>query len=363
MSRRVYNWGIIGAGNISWDFANAMTKHPRCNLAAVASRNKDTSTSFANDFNIAKPYTSYDDIINDKDIDIIYIGTYHPSHYPNVMRCLDAKKHVICEKPIGMNANQVKEMTNLSKKRSKFLLEAVWTRYFPAVRDIRRLIYEENAIGKPIGFMGDFGINIPHEQIPRLWEKELGGGGTLDLGIYVVTPLTLYFGQRMPSKIQAMGGIVNGVDAWMSSSLQYDKDQFASINCNLYANTPEEHSITGDKGSIIIHYPAHCPTSFTLKTFGNASNEWENKGFHRRDVVKTTKYDYLLPTGFKYNNFKHPGSEGLFYEIEEIVNCLDQGLIESPEFTHEESIITAQVFDEIRRQIGVEYPKDIEKTL
>ena len=157
-----------------------------------------------------------------------------------------------------------------------------------------------------------------------------------------------------------MGNIVNGVDSWMSANLKYSDDEFACINSNFHTNTPEEHSISGSKASIIIHEPAHCPTSFTLKQFGNSRQELMDAGYSSRDLISKVKYEFSLPKGFPYDYFTFPGSSGLYYEVEEVVNCLDKAVIESAECTHKESIITAQILDEIRKQIGVIYAQDKE---
>ena len=199
--KSVYNWGIVGCGKISWDFTNCLLKHPRCNVIACGARSLEASQKFANTFDIPIAYENYDNIAKNEEIDVVYIGTYHPSHFPNVIKCLESGKHVICEKPIGINAKQVKKMVDCAKNQKRFLMEAVWTRFFPATRKIRSIINDKNIFGKPHTFIADFGINYSNADTPTLWQNKMAGGGTLDLGIYTVAPLTMYFGARMPLQV------------------------------------------------------------------------------------------------------------------------------------------------------------------
>lgn len=355
-TNKVYNWGILGCGKISNDFANCLDKHPRAKIVACAARSKASAQNFAKTFEIGTYYGSYDELARDKNVDVVYVGTIHPAHYKLTLSCLNNGKHVVCEKPMGMNSKEVGEMIDCAVKNKRFLLEGMWTRFFPVVRRVRSLIFEENAIGDVVSFSGSFGVAMPSiEEAPRLWDIKLGGGGILDLGCYVVAPLSLVFGTQYPKEIKAMGTIVNGIDTMMSASLKYSDTQFANIGCNFYCNTPEVHDITGTKGRIRIESPSHAPTSFEITRFGNSDEKRDDVG--KRDVISKTREEFALPKGFR-TDFVFSNSEGFYYEVDAVTKCLDKGLIQSPDFTHKEILITNQIMDELRKQIGVKYPQD-----
>eukprot|EP00486_Rosalina_sp_Unknown_P003463 CAMPEP_0201567828 /NCGR_PEP_ID=MMETSP0190_2-20130828/8511_1 /ASSEMBLY_ACC=CAM_ASM_000263 /TAXON_ID=37353 /ORGANISM="Rosalina sp." /LENGTH=172 /DNA_ID=CAMNT_0047988251 /DNA_START=24 /DNA_END=539 /DNA_ORIENTATION=+ len=170
-SDNTYNWGIIGCGLISFDFTNALKKSERCKVVACGARQLEKSKNFAKQFDIPiyNAYDNYDAVSNDPNVDIVYIGTIHPSHYKSVVNALNNGKHVLCEKPIGMNASETSEMIEAARKNNRFLMEGMWTRFFPAYRKARELI-QNGEIGDIIHYYGDFGVLMPSaKDVPRLW--------------------------------------------------------------------------------------------------------------------------------------------------------------------------------------------------
>ena len=343
MKDKVYKWGIIGCGKISSDFANCLKHHSRSKIVACGARSLSKSQEFAKDFDIPlfNAYDSYDAVSKDPNVDIVYVGTIHPSHCQSVIFALNNNKHVLCEKPIGMNAHETQSMIDAAHKSNRFLMEAMWTRFFPAIRRVRQLI-KADAIGQIVHFYNDFGVLMPSpSEVPRLWQNELGGGAMLDLGCYSVNPLTWIFGARMPSDIVAAGHLENGIDAISAASVIYsDTKQFAQINCNFYANSFEEFLIVGTKGRIRVQRPSHCPSKIVIETNGN---------------VQTLQFKNTEKVNGKWN---FPGSEGFIHEIEAVTECLDEGRTQCLEYTWDDMLVSMKILDEIRRQVGVRYKQD-----
>ena len=351
-SEKVYNWGIIGCGSISFDFTSALKKSSRCKVVSCGARQLEKAKNFAKQFDIPiyAAYDNYDAVSKDPNVDIVYIGTIHPSHYKSVVAALNNGKHVLCEKPIGMNVAETSEMVEAARKNNKFLMEAMWTRFFPAYRKARELI-ENGVIGDIRHYYGDFGIAMPSpDDAPRIWLNKLGGGGILDIGCYPINPLSWIFGPKLPKKINSTGIIdpKHNIDTIMGVTLIYNDKQYAQISTTFYGNTFQERLITGTKGKIRIEAPSHCPTKITLYQHGTTPET-------ARDDVSVKTWEFKVPYNYKT---MFPGSEGLVYEIDEVVQCLDEGRIESPNYTHNEILSTMKIMDEIRKQMGLRYPQD-----
>eukprot|EP01083_Nonionella_stella_P035200 96157_1 len=351
-SGKIYNWGIIGCGLISKDFTRALMRNPQSRVVACGARALDSATHFAEYFNISHAYGSYEQVMQDTNVDVVYVGTIHPSHHEAVIKACDSGKHVLCEKPIAINERQTQQMVDAARQNNTFLMEAMWTRFFPAYRKARELI-TSGVIGDVIQYYDDFGVTVPpKEQAPRMWDNELGGGALLDLGCYPLNPLSWVFGGQMPIKITVDGVLdkENNVDTVTAATLRYNEKQYAQISCNYYANSFEERLITGTKGRIRMSTPSHLPTKVTLYLNGTTPQT-------ARDVVKTETFEFKVPHVYET---VFPGSEGMIYEVEEVVKCLDEGRIESAEYTWDEMIMSMRVSDQIRRQIGLKYDEDFE---
>ena len=235
-----YRWGILGCGNISSDFCNCLTGFDRAEIVACAARKLSSAKKFAEKYEIDRYYDSYEQLAKDDNIDIIYVGTIHPSHFENVMLCLENNKNVLCEKPMGINFREAKAMIDCARRNRLFLFEGIWTRYFPAVKQCKQWI-DEGRIGSPMYLSCDFGISRSKPMdSPVAWKNSLNGGGFMSLGCYVFDPLLRVFGPRMPSKISAVGCIDDQykVDTVVAVNVVYeDTSQYAQINCNQLVTT------------------------------------------------------------------------------------------------------------------------------
>ncbi|KAI4486921.1 hypothetical protein M0802_012206 [Mischocyttarus mexicanus] len=325
-------WGIAGAGKISCDFVSAIISNENHEVIAVAAKDLSRAITFAEDFNIKKSYDSYTLLAEDKDIEVVYIGTLNTTHYELAKIMLEHGKHVLCEKPLTINAKQTESLIKFAKSKNLFLMEAVWSRFFPLYTIIKQKI-EFGSIGEIYQVIIPFGFNL--QNIERVNKKSLGGGTILDLGIYCLQFLCMIFDNKMPNTIKAVGVLnEDGVDVSTSTTLLYNENITATILTHSLVTLSNEACIYGEKGTIRVPN-FWCPT------------ELHSPELSIKNPLPETKHKM---------NFKN--SEGLLYEANAVRECLQQGLIEHPLMTHETSILLAKLEDELRKQIGVTYPED-----
>ena len=228
---------------------------------------------------------------------MVYIGTTHPFHHTHSILALQAGKHVLCEKPFAMNQHEAKEMITVAREQGRFLMEAMWTRFFPAYKQAKIWI-ENGEIGQITGGMGDFGFLCPRDN-GRMWNPESGGGGLLDIGIYPLSFMVDVVGQgQYPDAISALGSLSapqNGVDVSASVTLKY-QDKLCQFFYTLDANTPEEWTLLGTEGRIRFSGPAHTPTRVTLtRSSGRGESKDEVLNFPLPGIyIYIYKYVYVF---------------------------------------------------------------------
>ncbi|XP_066486440.1 trans-1,2-dihydrobenzene-1,2-diol dehydrogenase-like [Tiliqua scincoides] len=329
-------WGICSAGKISHDFLVALKTLPSEDhkAVAIASRNLKNAQAYAKQHNIPKAYGSYDELAQDPDVDVVYVGVIHPEHCAVTILFLRAKKNVLCEKPMAMNAAQVREMIRAARDNDVFLMEGFWTRFFPVSDQIRTTLHQKG-LGNLKVLRAQLGFRM--DKTPRLLEKKLGGGVILDLGSYCVQFASMVFGAEKPESIVASGLLHDtGVDETVAIILNYSGKRQAVLNCTMMIDLPGEAIIGGTDGIIKIPDHMNSPTVMFLK-----GNRWE----------------WPLPPSPEPLFFKH--DIGLRYEAEHVRQCLLKGLKESPIMPLCESELIATITDEARRQVGVIYEADI----
>uniref|UniRef100_A0A096M859 Trans-1,2-dihydrobenzene-1,2-diol dehydrogenase n=1 Tax=Poecilia formosa TaxID=48698 RepID=A0A096M859_POEFO len=323
-------WGICGAGKISDDFTVALKTRPAEDhqIVAVAAHKLEDAQEFANKHSISRVYGSYEELARDPDIDVVYVGVIHPYHLSACKLFTNAKKNVLCEKPLAMNAKEVKEILDSAEKNDVFLMEAAWTRFFPASVQIRNLLAQEY-IGEVKMVRADYGV-------PRSDQKELGGGALLDLGIYCLQFISMVYNGEKPESIQASGVCLEtGVNKTLAVILKYSKNRMAMFTCFTGVQLHNDAIIVGTKGKIQVPSPMWCPTSL---------------------VVNKKETQYPVPEPSLPLNFTN--STGKRFEAGEVRQCLLKGLKESPVMPHADSLLLAEMEDEIRRQVGVVYSQD-----
>lgn len=324
MNKKV-NWGIIGIGKIANKFASDLLLSEKAILHGVASKNRAKAKAFSIKYNTITYYNAYEALAKDPVIDIIYIATPHTFHFENTMMCLKYGKAVLCEKPLGMNADEVKIMLKEAKSKQLFLMEAMWTRFIPATEKLIQLL-SENAIGKITSVKADFGFKADPNPATRIYNKQLGAGSLLDIGIYPIYLSLLVLG--LPKVIKAMARMTSTeVDSFCSMQFDYHNNAEAHLESTIEEDTPTEATIVGTKGTIKLHSRFHHSKKITLYQNGVITEEFE---------------------------MKNEGN-GYIYEIEEVNNCLQNQLIENQKHPHSMSLDLITLIDKVRSKIGLTY--------
>jgi predicted dehydrogenase len=323
--KKSYRWGILGAGKIAGKFGEALCFTEGSEVYAVASRDIDNARTYADRYNATKVYDSYADLVKDENVDIIYIATPHAFHYKQTILCLENNKAVLCEKPMSLTVQQTTEMIATATKSKLFLMEGMWTGCMPFIDKILSLI-KEDAIGPPQYLSADFGFVAPTDLAGRLYNKALGGGSVMDIGVYPIFLSALIFGE--PSVIKTVSRLTTtGVDEYANIILQYANGQTAHLISTINFNTNIEAEIIGTKGRIKI------------------SNPW----------FKATDFSVILNDGTTQHFSVPHASNGFEHEIKEVMHCLDNGLKQSNKIPHHLTLSVSKIMEEILRQAGVSY--------
>uniref|UniRef100_A0A3B5B7H6 Trans-1,2-dihydrobenzene-1,2-diol dehydrogenase n=1 Tax=Stegastes partitus TaxID=144197 RepID=A0A3B5B7H6_9TELE len=327
-------WGICGAGRISHDFTVALKTLPAGDhqVVAVAARKLEGAQEFAKKHSISRAYGSYEELARDPDIDVVYIGVIHPYHHSACLLFTNAKKNVLCEKPLAMNSREVQEILASAKKNNVFLMEAVWTRFFPASVEIRRLLAQKE-LGDVKLVVVEFGAPLTY--LVRSTKKELGAGTIIDIGVYCMQFISMVYNGEKPESIKATGICQQGIDETVGVVMKYSNDRLAVFTCSSVLELRNNAIIVGSKGTIKVPETVWSPT--TLDVNG-----------------KVTQYPLPEP----YLPLSYMNGTGMRYEAEEVRQCLLKGLKESAVMSHSDSVLLAGLEDEIRKQVGVVYSQD-----
>ncbi len=323
-----FRWGILGAGGIAKKFSLGVQALADHELIAVGSRSQEKADQFADQFNIPHRHASYEALVADPEVDAIYVATPHPMHKENTLLCLAHGKHVLCEKPFTINAGEAKATIDEARQRKLFLMEAMWTRFIPAVVEAKRLI-DDGAIGEIRMINADFGYRAGFNPASRAFDPALGGGGLLDVGIYPLSLASMFLGR--PDRIASLAEIgQTGVDEQSAIVLGYPGGQLATIYSAVRTNTPQDAIIMGTNGMIRIHPPFWIPKKLTLTQSGKGAQALE------------------IP--FEGNGYN--------YEAAEVANCVRAGQLESTVMPLDESLQLMETMDAIRAQWGMKYPME-----
>ena len=240
---RKFRWGILGTGAIARQFVQGLRSLPEAEVFAVGSRSEASATKFADKWNIPRRHASYDVLASDPDVDVVYIATPHPIHAGNATLCLEAGKAVLCEKPFSVNAAEAERVVELARERRIFIMEGMWTRFFPLMEEVRRLV-SGGAIGEVRMLNVDFGFRADLDPASRLFDQRLGGGALLDVGVYCVSFASMVLGR--PSGSVGLSHIgETGVDEQASVVLEHEGGRLANLSIGIRTTTPQEATIMG----------------------------------------------------------------------------------------------------------------------
>ena len=323
-SNQSIQWGIIGCGKIAQKFAEDLQSVPNATLHAVASRDQEKAKRFGDEFKSTVSYGSYEALVKDPDVEVIYIATPHVFHYENTILCLNHKKAVLCEKPFAMNLKQVTKMIEVARSNNVFLMEALWTYFLPHYRYVLELI-QSKELGEVKNLEADFGFSAPFDPNGRIFNKSLGGGSILDVGIYPLFAALSLIGYPDSVKAEAEIGDT-GVDHKCRMILKYQNDVEANLFSAITQQTQTTAKIELEYGTIMINSRFHEPSSVTIKKEGN-----------------TELFEFPVTTN------------GYNFEAEHVQQMLLQKRTESDSMTFEKSLQLIKLLDTVRNEVGLQY--------
>lgn len=323
---RTFNWAILGLGNIAHKFAADLALVPQAKLHAVASRSLAKAQEFAATYGTPHAVGSYEDLLAVPDIDAVYIATPHSEHHAHARLCLRAGLPVLCEKAFAQNAGQAQEMVQVAQQRGVFLMEAFWTRFFPAIMHALKLV-QAGAIGEVKHLAADFGFITGFKPTSRLFDPKLAGGSLLDIGVYPLFISQLFLG--VPATVRAVAAPApTGVDLACVMALAHASGATASLFSTLAATTNNYCVLYGTTGQMHLTGRFHAPSGIEI---------------HRPEQpVEVLSYPKI---GLGYH-----------YEAAHVQECLAQGLAESPLLPLAFSLDLMRTLDAVRAQIGLRYP-------
>ncbi|KAI5813043.1 hypothetical protein BZA77DRAFT_129337 [Pyronema omphalodes] len=378
-------WGILATGNIAELFSRDLLKDPSIRsvsdvqhiiTAVGASSSISKASSFASNIHDGKPHNitchgSYTSLVSDKSVDIIYIATPHSHHYQHALLALRAGKHVLCEKPMTINAAQTAHLIQVAKEKGLFLMEAVWTRFFPLSRELNRLLFQERVLGKISHVTADFGLPFSKADLShRLLNPKLGGGALLDLGIYSLTwvMMACYADpDNQGEKPSVMGQMLKtketGVDEFTTISLMFEKSRVsATASCNMTVRSTEDFCrIQGELGDITVQWSPFRPKSFTLEILPEKMQVVGEKNADGEEELAQYKQQPHERIVKEVRKFEIPGDgHGMFYEADACARAIRDKKIEAEICPLVESQLTMEIMDKVREMNGLRYPDELE---
>lgn len=321
--------GILGAGRIAAILAETMNKMPEVECYGVASRDLEKAKTFVKDHGFQHAFGSYEDMLADKEVELIYIATPHSHHYQHIKMCLDAGKHVLCEKSFTVNEKQAAEVLRIAKEKNLLLTEAIWTRYMPSRKMIDDLL-AENVVGDVKKMTAN--LNYPLLEKERIVKPELAGGALLDVGIYPLNFAYMHFGDQVKKMHSAAQMTSAGVDGENGMILLYEDGRMAVLNSGIHGKSDSQGVFYGSKGCMIVE---NINNPEAIKIYDTESN-----------LIREIKVPDQI--------------SGYEYEITETISCIKEGKLECPSMPHTETLKMMRVMDELRASWGLKYPEEIE---
>ena len=330
MKKDTIRWGIIGTGKIADRFATALGNLPDAELAAVGSRGQDTADRFADQYGIPTRHVGYENLAGDSNIDVVFVGTPHVFHLRDASMCLEAGKHVLCEKVLTLNAREAKQLIDLARsKKDLFLMEAMWTRFFPLHVRVRELV-NESRLGDILAVQVNFFKTDPYDLENRFFKKSLGASVLLDGGSYGVS-----FAHSLLGKPNQVVGVAHfgetEVDYTCAVLLRHESRAIGMIGTSMISPDAKDARVVGTKGVIDIHPMWYKPTTMTVSLEGVAPEVME---------------------------FPLNGYSGYEYEAMAVMDCIREGKTECDVMPLDQSLEIMADLDALRAQWGLTFPSE-----
>ena len=305
--------------------ARTLAAMPQTCRYAIASRDKEKAVTFAREYGFLNAYGSYEELINDPHVDLIYIATPHAFHYEQMRLCIENGKPVLCEKSFTANAQQAIDILNLAEEKQVFVTEAIWTRYLPMSRTIAALV-KEGAVGTPYLLTANLGYAVDDK--PRLVRPDLAGGALLDMGVYALNFAAMIFGNDLSSMHSSSILTESGVDGQDNITQIYSHNRMAVLTCSMFARMDRQGIVSGDKGHLIV----------------------DNINNPQRVRVVDQNYQQVA------EYFAPPQITGFEYQVAASLEALEKGFLQTIDMPHDETIRIMKQMDALRESWGVRYP-------
>ena len=332
---RTVGWGVVSTGNIADKVTAQLAQLQDVRLVAVSSRSSARAEEFASRHGFTRSYgdaerSGYRRLADDPEVEVVYVATPHGQHYEVASAVREAGKHVLLEKAFTINAREARELAALAASHGLFLMEAVWTRFLPSYQRVLDVV-ESGAIGDVVYVQADLGFQAARDPRQRLWRPVDGGGALLDLAVY---PLSWVLGTLGPVARVVASGRLNddGVDELSALAISHEGGGHSQVMASFVSQSANRAAIVGTEGVIVTDSPVSRPQGFTLTVAGESHHESVP---HHEDAYA--------------------------YQLREVTRCVQHGVLESPTMPLAHTIATMEVFDEVRRQLGVTYPNDYEE--
>ena len=320
--------GILGTGYIAEMVAPALAALPEITCYAAASRTPGKAEAFAREHGFEKAYTSYEEMLSDPEVELVYVATPHSHHFEHMMLCLEYGKHVICEKAFTLNARQAETVFAAAKQKGLYVAEAIWTRYMPSRKMLNELL-DSGIIGTPNTLTAN--LSYPISGVPRIFDPALAGGALLDIGVYGLNFALMHFGSDIVRVESSVSKMETGVDGMETITLFYRDGRMAVLTHSVYCRSDRQGCIHGDKGYVVVE---------------NINNPQSISVYDCADCL-LARYD--VPEQIN----------GYEYEFREAVRCIGEGKSEPDSMPHGDTLEVMELMDALRRQWGVVYPQEL----
>lgn len=316
--------GILGAGGIASTMAKTVAGMKDVEAYAVAARDLGRAREFAQKYEVKKAYGSYEEMLADDEVELVYIATPHSHHYLHAKMCLEAGKYVLCEKAFTVNAEQAQKLFDLAKEKKLLITEAIWTRYMPSRKMINDII-KSGVIGEVTAVTANLSYTVSH--VERIRKPELAGGALLDVGVYPINFASMVLGDKVKD-VKATAIFQNGVDILDSIAMVFEGDRMATLQCGAREISDRMGSIFGTRGYMQVQ---------------NINNPEKITVF---DTEHKEVASYVVPEQIS----------GYEYEVESCMKAIHEGKTECPEMPHAETIRIMKIMDDIRKSWNYEIP-------
>jgi predicted dehydrogenase len=324
-----YNWAILGCGKIAKKFSGDLKLLPNANLYAAASRSRERAEAFVAENGFEKAYGSYEAMVQDPAVDVVYIASPHSEHHEHALLCLNHRKAVLCEKAFAINWREAAAMVASAQANNTFLMEAFWTMFQSSFNKVMEIV-RSGELGALKMVRSDFAFKAPFDPLKRLYNVALGGGSLLDIGIYPVFAALTALGK--PKRIKTFAELSStGSEETISMIFQYGDGVQAVLSSSFAAHSPVQTEYWFEKGYLVLNTKWHAPTSITLRKENGEIEQWPSM---------------------------HKEGMGYQYEAAHVMECLDAGLIESPKMTWQLSLDLMELLDRVRKDAGIFYDRD-----